>query len=187
MIPVVVVGGDHRADGGKGLCPDAALLQQRAVIGGKGGDLHHAVVHHAHIHAGLRLLLEHLKDAAPHVPFFNDEKFHEDEFFRLLQFLQQGGEHLVAQGEIDRLGLIVHRETAAPVQVFHQVVRTRAVRLQFFPHPFRLLQRVPGLRDQLAHAPADLPVADVGFREGQKGRAGDRHDGDDEHPGQLCR
>ena len=185
VIPVVIVRGNNRPDRGKRLRLNTVLLQPFAVIRRKGGYLKHTVIHHTHIHALLCFFNEQLQDAAPHIAFINDEKLQKNELFRLLQFLHHSFEHILTQRKIRHLRLVIHGKAAAPVQVFPQIVRAGRIRRQPFQHSLRLRQSVDGPADHIIHTLPDLPMPDIGLGEGQQGHAGDRYEGDDEHPGQF--
>ena len=78
VIPVVHDQGKDRDDRIEGHTFDAGLLQPAVVSGRQPGDAPHVVVDHADLHSLRRLLLKHLQDAFPHLPFRNDEILQEN-------------------------------------------------------------------------------------------------------------
>ena len=187
VVPVVVVGGDERGDGGEGLAADAQFPQPLRVVAGKRGQLAGPVRTSPARPAPGRFAGQDLQDAAPHEAFVHDEILQENEPLRLFQLPQQFLELLLAQGEIGHSRVLVGREGAAPVQVAGE--RRGAGGLLFQP-----LHGIGGGGEQvlglLHHVGGPVPqgaVAQVALGEQVHQGAEHRQERDDQKPGELCR
>ena len=187
VVAVIIMGGNHRTDRGKGFCADAVLGKEVRIAEGELVELAHAVVHHADIHALARLSDQRLQDLSPHEALFDDEEFKEDELLRLLQLFEYGGEGVLSGGIIGRLGAVADRKASAAVQVSGQVVGAFAVAAQSVHYGGILREGVFRPIHEHFHAVLNIPVSDVGLHEQQHGGAGQGEHGDDEHPGKLGR
>ena len=120
VVAIVVMGGDEGVDRREGAAFDAEHAQPLGIVPRQREEFAAAIVHHAHGHTLRGLAGEDLQHAAPHETLVDDEILQKDEFFGLLELLQQHGEHVVAQREVTRVGPVIHREAARAVDVVGQ-------------------------------------------------------------------
>ena len=187
VVPVVVVGGDERRNGGEGLAADAQLPQPLRVVAGKRGQLAGPVVHHPHVHPLGRFAGQDLQDAAPHEALVHNEILQENEPLRLFQLPQQLLELLLAQGEVGHSRVLVDREGAAPVQVAGERRGAGGLLFQPLQGPGGGGEQVLGL---LHHVGGPVPqgaVAQVALGEQVHQGTEHRQERDDQKPGELCR
>ena len=184
MVPVVQPQGHHRHQPVEHPALDALFEQRLVVVPGQGEHAAEVVVHHPDLHALGGLALQDGQNAVPEDPGLEDEILQKDIFFRLLQLLQHPGEHLVAQGEVLRLGVGVGGTGGPALQITglsggvapqgEQVLRLEVV-----------LQRLGGLLQHTLHpllgALGDVPPA----HQQVKDAAEDGEGQDQQQPGDL--
>ena len=164
VIAVIIMRRDDRSDRRERLGMYALGFKQFGVSGRKCRHLAHAVVHYPHFDSRLCLADKHIEYAAPHIPLFNYEIFHEDVLLGLLELLKHGLKLLFAERKICDLCFVIDREAACLVQIFADIVRSRAVMLYLPDDILRLLQCSHGI----FYLPFDHfglhAVSDIGLR-----------------------
>ena len=185
VVPVVVMGREHRTDRGEHSALYPFLLHHLREEAGQIPQHIGAVAQKADLHALPGLFLQDVQHRPQHMASGHDEELQEDEPLRLSQLLHHIHELAVPQGVVLHLGAVVHRAVVAFLQVMGQLSHMRA----FCPQPvlgllpgehifFRIFRQVfqPFIHDRSPGLHHDGQIKDG---------AEDREDGDGEHPRKL--
>ena len=187
MVAVVVVGGDQRVQRREHLAADTQLFQLLRIAVGQQIDGAGAVVHHAHLHALLRLARQNLQHAVPHAALLDDEVLQEDEALRTLQLAQHLGKLVLAQREVLHAAVLVDREAAVISGVLGQAAQRGVLPLQPLQQRGLVRHVLLALADHLVDALLLDAVAEVGVHVQVQQRTEGREHRDDDAPGQLDR
>ena len=120
MIPVILVGGKHRADGRKHFAADPLSLQRPGIMERQKHQTAHTVIHHPNLDSRPGFFLQDFHDLIPHIPPVNDKKLHKNELFGPLEFFHEPLEHILSQRKIFCICIFIHRETGCAAQIVHQ-------------------------------------------------------------------
>ena len=185
VIPVVLVGGQHRAHRGEHLAADAHGLQFRRVAVGQKGQTAHAVVHDADLHPLSGLLLQNLQDGLPHDALADDEILQKDKMPGSPQLALQLLKFVLPQGKIRDRRVLVGGISAPAVHVPQKGAPRRVVLRKIPLRPGILGQIGAGLPRHLAdprrHQPGGNLQLHKQVEKGAEHRQGQHRD----HPGDL--
>ena len=150
---------------------------------GQGGKFAGAVVHHPHIHALRRFPGQDLQDTAPHEALVHDKILQENKLPGLLQLPQELFKFRLPGGKVRNVRPVIHRVTAAAVDIPGQCGGAWLLLFKILPHPFLLGDAVLRLANKLAQPVFQGPVADVALGIKIQQRTEHRHHRHDNEPG----